>query len=289
MNKTFSWSKDIQSTELLDYSRKLRFNNKTKQFWFDNLGVKNGMKILEVGCGSGHFLEMIKQNFDVEVYGVDLDCGHIEFAKNSAKQKGLNINYQVADIKNLPFEDDSFDLIYSYTVVEHLPFSDFIAEQKRVLRPGGKVVIMTVEAKQQTRSEFEYLDEEIFKYFNVEIEQPADLGKYSPTPEHKLKGLHEFGFKNINVDFKNLLCYCPDNYFNEVEFGLFQIETSKQMLVADAKFVISHSKEPTKEKDLADCLNNINKKYEKRKVLFLNKALVCDYQTTAVCVISGEK
>lgn len=289
MGKTFSWSKDIQSTEILDYSRKLRFNNETKQYWFNILGIKNGMKVLEVGCGSGHFLEMIKQNFDVEAYGIDLDEGHIAYAKNSAKTNGLNINYQVANIKNLPFEDDSFDLIYSYTVVEHLPFNDFIEEQKRVLKPDGKVVIMTVEAKQQTCSEFEFLDEEIFKHFDVKLEQPADLGKYSPTPQHKLKGLEEHGFKNVNVDFKNLLYYCPDNYFNNVEFGLFQIELKKLMLAADAEFVISHSNKATKQQDLKDCLQNINKKFEKRKELFLNKTLVCDYQTTAVCAITATK
>ena len=290
MEKIFSWSKDIQSTEILDCSRRLRFNDKNKSFWFDLIGAKDGMRVLEVGCGSGHFLQMFKKNFDIEAYGIDLDDGHIAYATKSANDNKLDINFQVADIKKLPFPDNYFDIIYSYTVVEHLPFDDFILEQKRVLKPGGKVVMMTVEASQQVSSQFDYMEDKIYKDFDqVVIERPADLGVYSPKPKDKLEGLKKHNFDEINLEFKNLLYYCPDNYFSDVDFGLFEIEMARLSTIADAQFVLNHSTKSSKNKDLDDCIENINKKFEKRKELFLSKTLVCDYNTTAVCAISGIK
>lgn len=290
MGKQYSWSKDIQSTAILDCSRRLRFNDRNKQFWFDLIGVKDGMRVLEVGCGSGHFLQMLKKNFDIEAYGVDLDAGHIEYAKQSASQNGLDINFQVADIRNLPFDDNYFDVVYSYTVVEHLPFNDFITDQTRILKAGGRVVMMTVEAKQQAASEYDYMDEEIYAYFDgVVIDKPDNIGIYSPKPKDKLLGLNKYDFENIKVEFKNLLYYCPDNYFDDVEFGLFEIDMARLSTIADAEFVLSHSTKDTKEADLCACVGNINKKFEKRKELFLSKTQVCDYQTTAVCAISGIK
>ena len=80
------WSKQIQSTELLYFSRAEKFNDENKSLWFKLLKVKDGMKVLEVGCGGGLFTNMIKKYFpNCQVYGIDIDENHIEFAKRKAK------------------------------------------------------------------------------------------------------------------------------------------------------------------------------------------------------------
>ena len=68
------WSEDVQSSEILYFSRIARFNNNNKDKWFDILQVKDNLKILELGCGPGHFTNMIKANFpNCKVSGIDLD------------------------------------------------------------------------------------------------------------------------------------------------------------------------------------------------------------------------
>ena len=47
------WSKEIQSSEILYYSRFARFNDYNKDEWFRLLQITNGIKVLEIGCGTG--------------------------------------------------------------------------------------------------------------------------------------------------------------------------------------------------------------------------------------------
>ena len=81
------WSSSIQTSNILYQTRASRFNQYNHKHWFDMIGVKNGMKVLEVGSGPGHFCMMIKQFFpQCEVTGIDLDSNHIFFAKQKAMQ-----------------------------------------------------------------------------------------------------------------------------------------------------------------------------------------------------------
>ena len=151
------WSNKIQSSEILYYSRFSRFNEYNKQEWFDLLEIKDNLKVLEVGCGPGHFAHMIKNNFPTcNIFAVDLDENHINFAQKTAKNLNLDINFCTADVLELPFEDEEFDLIYSHTLVEHLPFDRLICELKRVLKPGGKIVSIHVNQKQNHINSFKY-------------------------------------------------------------------------------------------------------------------------------------
>lgn len=97
--------------------------------------IKNqNSKILDVGCGTGANLEMLA-NFGA-AEGVDVSADALEFcrAKNLKAQKGL--------AENLPFDDESFDLVTALDVVEHL--DDDVAglrEMHRVLRADGRTLI----------------------------------------------------------------------------------------------------------------------------------------------------
>jgi SAM-dependent methyltransferase len=91
-------------------------------------------KILDVGCGTGANLEMLKQYGESE--GVDVSDDALEFCR----KKGLKVHKGLAE--ELPFEDETFDLVTALDVVEHL--DDDIAglkEMLRVLKTGGKTLI----------------------------------------------------------------------------------------------------------------------------------------------------
>ena len=91
-------------------------------------------KILDVGCGTGGNLEMLKKFGAAE--GVDVSDEALEFCKS----KGLNVHKGLAE--KLPFADQTFDVVTALDVVEHL--DDDIAglkEMHRVLKTGGKTLI----------------------------------------------------------------------------------------------------------------------------------------------------
>ena len=281
------WSKKVQSTELLYYSRAERFNAENAGAWFSLLKVKNGMKVLEVGCGGGLFTNMIKKYYpDCEVYGIDLDENHIKFAKNRCRELNLAVNYAVADIKALPFPDNYFDLVFSHTVVEHLPFADFILEQKRVLKTGGDLIIMRVDMKKGNDRPFAFLENEIREVYNsLEIEKQSPA-KYLEEPDATMQHLLEFGFKDIDLDFLRIIYYMPDVQPNR-KIALDQIERNYKSKLHDALFNLGRAENQEKYKN--KLLKLIKNQYEKRKEIYMSNQKIFDFESTSLITITAQK
>jgi len=104
--------------------------------------VKNGEKVLDLGCGNGRLLELL-QDKKIEYVGVDNSQKIIEIAK----EKHPNFQFLVADALSLPFLENSFDKVFSISVFHHIPSEEFrlkfLEEIKRILKPKG-VLILTV-------------------------------------------------------------------------------------------------------------------------------------------------
>ena len=105
----------------------------------------NNRKVLDIACGTGYGLPFLKQRARW-VIGVDVD---VEAAKTAQAELGLESGQiVVADGRQLPFEDDSFEAITSFETLEHLEGRErFLAELARVLAPNGICVISTPNAK----------------------------------------------------------------------------------------------------------------------------------------------
>ncbi len=100
------------------------------------LPKKKGLRILDAGCGTGLFAKKLKQFGDV--YGIDMSRDAVEFAK----KRGLKV--KKASITELPFKDNSFDLIVSNDVICHKSIKNdkqAICELTRVLKPGGILLL----------------------------------------------------------------------------------------------------------------------------------------------------
>lgn len=94
--------------------------------------------ILEVGCGTGVLTRVLAQREGVaSVTGTDLAPSLVARATDAAS--GLeNVSFQVADARDLPFEDESFDVVVMDSVLVHVPTPErAVAEVRRVLRPSG--------------------------------------------------------------------------------------------------------------------------------------------------------
>lgn len=139
------WSDYIQTTKELYASRDNRFTVKNKDVWISHIGVNPGMKVLEVGCAGGIFCHNLKKYIpDLDITGLDFDRNHIIFAREKAKESGLCCTFVEGEIGAMPFADGTFDLVYSHTVAEHVPPDDFFGEQRRVLKPGGRITVLSV-------------------------------------------------------------------------------------------------------------------------------------------------
>lgn len=102
--------------------------------------LASGKSVLDVGCGTGHGTAALGESAR-RVVGIDKSEDAIAFCR--ASSSGPNIEYRLADAASLELAE-SFDLVVSFQLVEHLPDpEDFVRRLKRVTAPGGTILIST--------------------------------------------------------------------------------------------------------------------------------------------------
>jgi len=128
--------------------------NRLLSFGIDRMWRKNVVKllkglqapmILDVATGTGDLAIEICKIDPVEVYGVDLSPQMLEFAQKKIQQKRLHmtITLKEADSENLPFESNFFDAVtVAFGVRNFENLRKGLAEMQRVLRPGGKLIVL---------------------------------------------------------------------------------------------------------------------------------------------------
>ncbi|MBL7069754.1 MAG: methyltransferase domain-containing protein [Candidatus Omnitrophica bacterium] len=103
----------------------------------------NGRLFLDIGCNWGRWSIAAKRK-GYNVIGIDPSLGAIMTAKRASEQLGLSIKYLVADGRRMPFSNSSFNIVFSYAVLQHLSRIDtktVVSEASRVLKPQGKSLI----------------------------------------------------------------------------------------------------------------------------------------------------
>lgn len=103
------------------------------------------LHILDLGCGTGYFSQQLKTMFPkAMIIGIDLAFGMVKYARDYRSNTN-EILYSCADAENLPFADQSFDIIFSnccITSANHL--SDLSSELQRILRVDGLLLFTTL-------------------------------------------------------------------------------------------------------------------------------------------------
>ena len=134
---------DELRTPKTDYPKKL-IEYLSKRF-----DLQGNMKLLELGCGRCEFLFEF-QNYGFECKGLDRDI--------SSVQNEYNLEVKQCDLANdvFPYNDESFDVVYHKSVLEHMYNPEnLMRETIRVLKPGGKLIILTPDWHTQWKNFFE--------------------------------------------------------------------------------------------------------------------------------------
>lgn len=134
-SKAWAWEKETDSIWLKPSEESYYLANHWKENTYKNL--------LDFGCGLGrHSIYFAKQGFQVSAF--DLSREGVKHLKKWAEYEELDIDLAVADMLNLPYENQSFDCIFAYHVISHTDtkgMKKILSEIKRILKPEGEIYL----------------------------------------------------------------------------------------------------------------------------------------------------
>jgi len=134
--------------------------------------MKKGLKILDAGCGSGNPALSLFSGYlnDVNYLGVDISDA-IDIAYDRFKKNGFKGEFIQADLMNLPFDEPTFDLIFSEGVLHHTDSTEkAIRYLSTLLLPGGKFLFYVYKQKGPIR---EFTDDYVRNYLQNMNDQEA--------------------------------------------------------------------------------------------------------------------
>jgi ubiquinone/menaquinone biosynthesis C-methylase UbiE len=130
------------SREYYDEIEKLRYRQEPFIHNFAAFPRWDGKRVLEIGVGAGtDFINFARAG--AVLTGIDLTPAAVEHARERLALEDLDAEVLVANAESMPFQDASFDLVYSWGVIHHAPNPpQVVREVRRLLAPGGQARIM---------------------------------------------------------------------------------------------------------------------------------------------------
>jgi ubiquinone/menaquinone biosynthesis C-methylase UbiE len=113
----------------------------------DGTQLEPGTRLLEVGCGVGAVLAVLGREFPgVSLTGVDIEPKQLDYARGHLERAGVEAALVRADAHDLPFEDESFDHVWTMWFLEHVADPPAVlCEARRVLVAGGTITAIEVD------------------------------------------------------------------------------------------------------------------------------------------------
>lgn len=156
--------------------------------------------ILEVACGTGRAtLEIAKQRNEGRMFhAIDLTEAMLSKAKQRLEKHGLldRVDFRTADARRLPFPDATFDIVYNaymFDLIDISEFSVILSEFRRVLKPGGRLVLVNMSKNKNTKTLYEWLYEKSLLNFASGSCRPVLLKPF----------VEEAGFKGVTRTYRN--------------------------------------------------------------------------------------
>lgn len=290
------WSQYVQKTEELYLSRALKFHKGNIDKWIDVMQLRDEMEILEVGCAGGLLCHRLKEQLpNAKITGLDFDIGHIDYAKKKTEELKLQCNFIAGDATNLPFENDIFDTCYSHTVINFCDPARFVGEQYRVLKPGGRIIIMDVYNKGLKPEEWIPTDtceeKELFdKVWAAASANPhSQIKRYENRTEKYFAYLAEQGFHNLSIDVMATVNYAPNCDNIDDEMARAQINDDRITELSSVEKAYKMAPDGISKAEYQTLLDMINRRYDKEILQYENGDKHWNFRITTTVLISGVK
>lgn len=164
---------------------------------------RNYKKGLEIGCGRGTMSLYLRKYEGLDATLLDLEPSAIELAKENFKSRGVEGEFVVASSDAMPFPDNSFDMVYSIGLLEHLKnYGKTLEECYRILKPGGAIVHLNIPAKWSCQNINNFY-KKILQLFTGKKYPAKDYWRNSDKPEDYISVAEAAGFKDcktVNVN-----------------------------------------------------------------------------------------
>ncbi len=195
------------------------------QFTYDMLVdfIPPNKTVLDVGCGSGALAYRLGDK-SKKVIGIDLADERISFANRMYAKP--NVSFKVMDALNLSLPDQSVDVVVSVGVVHHLPLESVLKQFRRVLKPGGMIIILDV-YERFYRAETRFISWYCMLHRDGLLKTLKTFGKmcgfffrrdnmqHRKNDQARLKGFKRYYFENFKQTFSTALpgCVCTERFF----------------------------------------------------------------------------
>ena len=286
------WSKYVQGTKTLYYSRKLRFDDLFSEQYRNLFGLdaKQQLKILEIGCGPGALAGALHRWYPLaEITAVDRDSEFVRFGTENEP----GVNFVEGDATALPFEDNTFDVTISNTVAEHIEPSKFYGEQLRVLKPGGICLVLSsrkginINPSCITFNEYE-------QQFWKKAEQHDDsmdrfaVCKYPMSEAEMPVAMSEYGFSNVSTGYATI-DLTPDNPKFSASLALDMINANRYTALDGIDSVLHTMPEHFTTQEVEEMKRLANAKYDTRIKQYQRGEKQWDTNVSIIMVIRGVK
>ncbi len=175
------------------------------------IGLKNGDRVLDIGCGWGGFMKYAAEHYGARCVGITVSTEQVERGRNLTN--GLDVEFRLQDYRDIP-EENEFDHVVSLGMFEHVGYKNyaqFMNIVKRTLKPTGLFLLQTIGGNYSSRGNDPWIEKYIFpnsmlpsvKQISGAIEKIfilEDLHNFSADYDRTLLSWH----KNFNTHWKML-------------------------------------------------------------------------------------
>ena len=207
MQTTTSYNKSVKFTYGLNESLLVKCADIMKRMSAGDL--------LDVGCSTGEWAAYWMER-GWRCSGIDIDEEHIAISRG----RGIEARHCDLNKEKLPFENESFDLIFAGEVIQHLIDTDFfLSELYRCLKPGGRALITTPNLV-SLENRLRILLGIYPIWVNYNLSGPGHVRAYSPSVLKKQLREHSF---RVVLHKGNWVPFVPQRFLNDLQFPALSI------------------------------------------------------------------